>query len=88
MRIKEGFVQHQIGGEYMAVATGKAAENFTGFVRSNETAAYIFELLQKDITEEAIVDAMCEKYEADREVIAKDVASVLEKIRVAGFLDE
>ena len=88
MRMKEGFVLHQIGGEFMAVATGEAAENFTGFVRSNETAGYIFELLQQDTTEEAIVDAMCERYVADRETIAKDVAGVIEKIRTAGFLDE
>ncbi len=88
MRIKEGFVLHQIGGEYMAVATGKAAEDFTGFVRSNETAGYIFELLQKDTTEEAVVDAMCERYDAPREVIAADVSKVIEQIRTAGFLDE
>ena len=88
MRMKEGFVLHQIGGEFMAVATGKAAKDFTGFVRSNETAGYIFELLQKETTEEAIVDAMCEKYDADREVIAKDVTAIIEKMRTAGFLDE
>ena len=72
----------------MAVATGKAAKDFTGFVRSNETAGYIFELLQQETTEAAIVDAMCERYDADREVIAKDVAVIVEKIRAAGFLDE
>lgn len=88
MRIKEGFVLHQIGGEHMAVATGKAAKDFTGFVRNNETAGYIFELLQQETTEAAIVDAMCERYDADREVIAKDVAAIVEKIRAAGFLDE
>lgn len=88
MRVKEGFVLHNIGDEYMAVATGEAAENFNGIVRSNETAAYIFELLQKETTEEAIVVAMCEKYEAERSVIEKDVANIIEKMREAGFLHE
>ena len=88
MRMKEGFVLHQIGGDHLAVATGKAEKDFTGFVRSNETAGYIFELLQQETTEAAIVDAMCERYDADREVIAKDVAVIVEKIRAAGFLDE
>ena len=72
----------------MAGATGKAAKDCTGFGRSNETAGYIFELLQQETTEAAIVDAMCERYDADREVIAKDVAVIVEKIRAAGFLDE
>ncbi len=88
MRVKDGFVLHNIGEEYMAVATGEAAENFNGIVRSNETAAYIFELLQQETTEEAIVDAMCEKYEAERSVIEKDVANIVEKMREAGFLHE
>lgn len=88
MRVKDGFVLHNIGEEYMAVATGEAAENFNGIVRSNETAAYIFELLQQETTEEAIVDAMCEKYEAERSVIEKDVANIIEKMREAGFLHE
>lgn len=88
MRVKEGFVLHNIGEEYMAVATGKAAENFNGIVRSNETGAYVFELLQKETTEEAIVDAMCERYEADREVIQKDVVKIIQQMREAGFLDE
>lgn len=88
MRVKEGFVLHNIGEEYMAVATGEAAENFNGIVRSNETAAYIFELLQQETTEEAIVNAMCEKYDAERSVIEKDVANIIEKMREAGFLHE
>lgn len=88
MRVKEGFVLHTIGEEYMAVATGEAAENFNGIVRSNETAAYIFELLQQETTEEAIVNAMCEKYDAERSVIEKDVANIIEKMREAGFLHE
>lgn len=88
MRLKEGFVLHNIGEEYMAVATGEAAEGFNGIVRSNETAAYIFELLQKETTEEAIIDAMCERYEADRDVIVRDVANVVQHMREAGFLHE
>lgn len=88
MRLKSGFILHDIGNEHMAVATGEAAENFNGLVRNNETASYIFQLLQDEITEEAIVEAMCERYDASREVIAKDVASILEQIRKAGFLNE
>ncbi|MEE1315123.1 MAG: PqqD family protein [Faecalimonas sp.] len=88
MRIKEGFVMHQIGGEYMAVATGKVAEEFTGFVRNNETADYIFSLLKEDTTEEAIIDAMCEKYDGDYMQIAEDVKNLISEMRAAGFLDE
>ena len=43
---------------------------------------------KKETTEEAIVNAMCEKYDADRDVIEKDVANIIEKMREAGFLHE
>ena len=88
MRVKDGFISHNIGDEYMVVATGDAAENFNGIIRGNETLVYIFELLKEETTEDEIVDAMCKKYDAPKEVISKDVANVIQKIREAGFLYE
>lgn len=88
MRLKEGFILHEVGEEHMAVATGEAAKAFNGIIRNNETAAYIFELLQKETTEEEIVAAMCQRYDADESVIAADVARIIVKVREAGLLNE
>lgn len=88
MKLKEGFVLHDVGDEHMAIATGKAAKSFSGLVRNNETAHFIYEMLLSDTTEEAIVEAMAERYNAPREVIAADVKRVVEQMRKAGFLDE
>ena len=88
MKLKEGLIFHAVGEEHMAVATGEAAKSFNGIIRNNETAAYIFELLQEEITEENIVEAMCERYDAPKDVIASDVADVVDRIRKAGLLHE
>lgn len=88
MRLKEGFILHRIGEEHMAVATGEAGEQFNGIVRNNETAAYIFELLQQETTEEAVVEAMSQRYDAPKEKIAQDVRNMIGQIREAGFLHE
>ncbi len=88
MRLKEGLIFHQVGEEHMAVATGEAAKSFNGIIRNNDSAAYIFELLQNDISQEEIVSAMCERYDADQEVIAADVAEIIAKIKEAGLLYE
>lgn len=72
----------------MAVATGEAAKGFNGIVRNNETAAYVFELLQTETTEEAIVGAMCERYDAEEERIKADVERLIGQMREAGFLYE
>lgn len=88
MKLKEGFILHTTGGEHMMVATGKLAKKFSGLVRNNDTAQIILEQLQKDTTEQAIVDAMMEQYDAPRQVVEKDVHTVLEQLRGEGFLDE
>ncbi len=88
MKLKEGVFLHKTGSEFMGVTQGKAAKAFNGLIRNNETANEIYILLQNETTEEAVVDAMCEKYDAPREVIARDVHGVIEQIRAAGLLDE
>ncbi len=88
MRLKQGFVMHNIGDEYMAVATGEAAKDFNGIIRGNETAAYIFGLLQKETTKEQVVDAVCAEYDGDRKDIEEDVENIIAKMREAGFLEE
>lgn len=88
MRLKKGFVIHNIGDEYMAVATGDLLQDFYGYVRNNETATDIFVMLQEETTEEQIVDAMYEKYDVEREALEQDVHEIIEKFRVAGFLVE
>lgn len=88
MKLREGFVLHSVGDEHMVVATGAAATFFNGLIRNNGTANYIFEKLLEETSEEAIVDAMLERYDASREQIASDVKRVVNQIRKAGFLDE
>lgn len=88
MRLKPGFIRHNVCGEHMAVATGEAAKNFRGLIRNNATADAIFELLMEETTEEAVVSAMYQKYDADRERIAADVHQMVERLRQAGLLLE
>ena len=86
MKLKDAFVTQQIEDTQFLIAVG--GEAFSGVVRSNKTAAYIVDLLGSEITREEIVDAMCRKYDAPREVIAADVDGVLEKLRSIHALEE
>lgn len=86
MKLKDGFVTHEMGGEQIMVATGAAS--FAGLVRSNATAAFIVECLKEETTREAIVAKMLEKYDADRAIIAADVDKIVAKLRSINALDE
>ena len=87
MKLKKEVVLGNIDGNDFAIATGKLSKKVHGLMNNNKTAAYVFELLQKEQTRESIVDAMCEKYDAPREVIAADVKELLEKLDELGILD-
>ena len=88
MKLKEGFILHNVNDEHMMVATGEASKIFNGLVRSNASANFIFEQLMQETTEAQIVDAMLEKYDASREQITSDVKRVVRQMQEAGFLDE
>ena len=87
MKLKQGFITHNVGKTQMMVATGPASSVFHGLVRSNETAAFIVDCLKKETTEEEIVKAMLQEYDAPAEVIARDVHSVVEKLQEIGALE-
>ena len=42
------------------------SSSFAGLIRNNKTAAYIVECLKEETTQEKIVEAMFEKYDARR----------------------
>lgn len=88
MKLIDGLLLHDVGGEHVMVATGKASKKFNGMIRNNDTAHFIMQQMLEDTTEEAIVDKVLSVYEADREVVAKSVRSVVEQLRQAGLLDE
>ena len=87
MKLKSGFITHNVGKTQMMVATGSASSTFHGLVRSNETAAFIVICKETATTEKEIVEAMLQEYDAPAEVIARDVHSVVEKLQEIGALE-
>ena len=86
MKLKSGFITQDIDDTQFLVPIGEVT--FSGVVRSNKTAAYIVDCLKEEITEEDIVDALCDKYDAPRDVIAEDVKEVLGNLRKIDALEE
>ena len=87
MKLKSGFITHQIQDTQMMVAAGEAAKSFHGLVRSNETAAFIVDCLKSETTEEAIVDKLLAEYDVSREIASQDVRKILEKLDSVGALE-
>lgn len=89
MKLKSEYVVYEANeGEKLAVATGDEIANFSGLMRANKSASVILDCLVEDTTEEAIVDVMAERFDAPRDVLAADVANVLETLRSIKALEE
>jgi hypothetical protein len=88
MKLKEGFIQTQMGDEYVIVATGNAAKDFNGIVRGNETMGFIVEQLEKESTYDSLTKALLDNYQVDEATARADILKIVESLRTAGMLDE
>ena len=86
MRLREGFITHESAGEHITVTAGNTV--FNGMVRSNKTAGFIVECLKENVTKEDIIAKMLEKYDAERELIEKDVEKILAQLQAIGAIDD
>lgn len=86
MKLRTDFVTQDIDGVQFLIPLG--GEAFSGIVRSNETAAFLIDLLREETTEAALTDAMAAEYDAPRETLAADVARVLDTLRSLNALEE
>lgn len=86
MKLKSGFITRTIGDEQIMVSAGK--EQFSGIVRSNETAAFIVDLLKQETDLEAILGKLMDCYEVSEEIAIQDVDYVLGQLRKIGALEE
>lgn len=85
MKIKEGYVVRKIGTKYYAVSAARAAEG-GGMIALNETGAFIWELLKEETTEEAVANALAEKYEIDMETALRDTQAYIHMLNEVGAL--
>ena len=86
MKLKSDFLSQDIDDVRFLVPVG--TESLHGIVRLNKTAAFIVDCLKEETTEKKIVDSMCEKYDAPRDVMTEDTKNVLETLRKIGALEE
>ena len=71
------------GREYLT----SSVRGFNGQAACNETASFIIRKLKREISRDKLIRAMCRKFDASEETIAKDVDDVLETLRQMGALE-
>lgn len=90
MRVKSGFVLEKVGSEYLAVAVGERAKEFSGFVRLNSTGAYFWKLMaERDMTREELVAAAVRDFEGvSAEQVSVDVENLVKALIDGEIIEE
>lgn len=86
MKIKEGFIVRTVGTENVVAAVGEQSRNFNGIIRLNNTAKFLWELLQQETTEEQLTEVLVANYDISKEQAAADVNKFVGKLKEAGIL--
>lgn len=85
MKLKYNFVINNVAGETVAVSVGNG--DFNGYIKLNETGAFIFNALKKDTTREDIINALMKEYpDATPDAAAESVDELLQKLKKAELL--
>ena len=86
MKLKLQLVKREIAGDVILVPVGEATTKLKGLLTVNKTGAAIWDALPDAENEEAIVDRLYETFDAERDVLRKDVDAFLAQLRELDIL--
>lgn len=88
MKAKKGFTLRPLGKEYILVAEGLEAVDFSRMISMNETAAFLWKEVEDKVFEaETLVDLLTSEYDIDREAAQKDVEALIQTWKEADIIE-
>ena len=87
MKLKDGFVMRTIAGKIIVLPSGDSLD-LNKMITLNETGKFIWERLDKETTEENIVNEILAVYDVSYEHAATCVTEFIGKLRSYDFLEE
>ena len=85
MKIKEGFLLRQVAGQTVVLPCGDDLD-LNMMITLNDTGAFLWQLLQEETDEAAMVQALLAEYEVDEQTAQAAVAAFVAKLNENGFL--
>jgi hypothetical protein len=85
MKLKDGFLMRQVAGQTVVLPSGDELD-LNMMITLNETGAFLWERLNEETTEEALVAALLGEYDCDESTAKSAVAGFVQKLNDNGFL--
>lgn len=86
MKIKDGFLLRQVAGQTVVLPTGGGLD-LNMMITLNDTGAFLWERLQADTDEAALVAALLAEYDVTEEKARQAVDGFIAKLNEHGFLE-
>ena len=85
MKLKEGFLLREVAGQVVVLPTGDELD-LNMMITLNDTGAFLWERLQEETSEDALVQALLGEYDVDEATARNAVVAFVTKLSDNGFL--
>ena len=86
MKIKNGFLLHQVAGQTVVLPTGGELD-LNVMITLNETGRFLWERLQNETDRESLTQALLTEYDVDAATARGCVDAFVDKLNDNGFLE-
>lgn len=87
MKIKNGFILRTVAGQNLIVPVGENTMNFNAAITLNESAAFLWNQLSEEKTEEQLLNALTEEYAIDSDTARADIKVFLNVLKEHDILE-
>lgn len=76
----------RLPGTNIIIPTGKTVLEFNGLITVNEVGVSIWNMLQKEVTFDKLVQGILDEYDVEEQVAREDIREFLDKLIAGGIL--
>lgn len=88
MKLKNGFMSREVAGQWVVVPLGERVVEFNGIMTLSESGALLWKALEKDVSEEELVQAVLKEYSIDEETAKNDVHEFILTLIKKGLIEQ
>lgn len=89
MKTRKGYTLRPLGKEFILVADGFEAVDFSRMISMNESSAFLWKEVEgKDFDAKMLTNLLTENYDITIETAQNDVAALLKSWSAAGIIEE
>jgi hypothetical protein len=88
MKLKNRYVLRTVAYRTVAIAIDQGSEKADGVITLNSTGAIIFDIVNKDLSVEEIVEKFFNEYEVSKEEAENAVTTFIENLKASGLAED